>query len=347
MNDILFDLAQWLERGENIAVATVISTWGSSPRQAGSKMAVTASGGVSGSVSAGCVESAVIEECATVLTTGKPKLLTYGVADEQAWEVGLTCGGTIRVFIEPFSALESIFSSLSRYLSTQTPSTVINVIQGPPEQINRKLLVTQNMEVEGNLDLGENQAGVVARAEEQLAQGTAALMELDSTTTLFFDVYPAMPRLIIVGAVHIAEYLVTMANSLGFHTIVVDPRAAFASKERFPNAQELIKAWPQEALPALGLDDSAYVVTLSHDAKIDDPALEIALASDARYVGSLGSRTTNQLRLERLRQAGLTEQQLSRLNAPIGLPLGGRSPAEIALSAMAQIVQTRYAGARR
>jgi xanthine dehydrogenase accessory factor len=344
MDDIKHSLELWLDQGERIAVATVISTWGSSPRPAGSKMGVTASGRIAGSVSAGCVENAVVEECTEVLSTGIPKLLTYGIADETAWEVGLTCGGTIQVFVEPFSAMQPIYHALDRHLSTHTPVAVISVIEGDPDRIGRKLLVTHLKQTEGNLDLGAEQDSVVALAAEMLARGAASVLELPDGSRAFVDVYPAVPRLIIVGAVHIAEFLVPMANTLGFHTIVVDPRAAFASQERFPHAQELIKAWPQQALPTVVLDDSAYVITLSHDEKIDDPALELALASDARYVGALGSRTTNQKRMERLREAGLTDEQLARLHAPVGLPLGGRSPAEIALSAIAQIVQVRYAG---
>jgi len=348
MNDILRDLDLWIDQGQNIAVATVISTWGSSPRPAGSKMAVTAAGGIAGSVSAGCVENAVIEECAAVLTTGNPKLLTYGVADEQAWEVGLTCGGRIQIFVEPFSALEPIYASLKRYLRTHTPTAVISTLEEHPDQASRKLLVTSEGQTQGNLEFEQNLTDtVIAQALELLAKGTSGVLEPTSAGTMFVNVYPVMPRLVIVGAVHIAEFLVPMANTLGFHTIVVDPRAAFATRERFPEAQELIKAWPQEALPTLALDDSAYVVTLSHDPKIDDPALEVALASDARYIGALGSRTTNQQRIERLRQAGLNEDQLGRLNAPVGLPLGGRSPAEIALSTLAQVVQTRYAGGQK
>ena len=342
MNEILDSLETWLQRNERIAVATVVDTWGSAPRPIGSKMATTLSGGISGSVSAGCVENAVLEESKAVIKSGKPRLLSFGVADDQAFEVGLACGGTIKVFVEPFEALQGTYGVIKQHIAAREPMAVLSVVEGPDEWINRKLIVLTDERSEGDLILPEAlRDRAVALALERLAQGVGGIEALDEGITLFVDVYPPVPRLIIVGAVHIADPLVTMANQAGFDTIIVDPRGAFNTRERFPHATALIKEWPQKALASMSLDHWAYVVVLTHDPKLDDPALQVALTSDARYVGALGSRRTNALRIERLRRAGLTEDQLARLHAPVGLDLGGRSPAEIALSIMAEIVRVK------
>jgi xanthine dehydrogenase accessory factor len=341
MNDVLDSLEKWRQGGEQIAVATVVETWGSAPRPVGSKLITTLSGGIAGSVSAGCVEGAVIHEGKAVVESGQPRLVSYGVADDDAWEVGLACGGTIRVFVEPFSALSGIYPALKRSLEARQPMAVVSVLEGAPEHVNRKLIVSLDGSTEGDLSIPEHAGRIVEAALEWLAQGTGGTLELDDETTVFIEVYPPVPRLVIVGAMHIAESLVTMANEVGFDTCVVDPRTAFNNEGRFPHADYRITEWPQKALPALGLDRSAYVVILTHDPKLDHPALQAALRSDARYVGALGSRRTNEIRRKRLREAGFGEEEIARLHAPIGLPLGGRSPAEIAVSIMAQVVQAR------
>jgi xanthine dehydrogenase accessory factor len=341
MKDVLDSLERWREQGEDIAVATVISTWGSAPRPVGAKMITTGAGGIAGSVSAGCVEGAVISEGEGVLSSGKPKLLHYGVSDDDAWEVGLTCGGKIDVFVEPFAALDGVYEAVKDAIAASEPVAVIGVLEGPDALLNHKLLVRDDGTTEGPLDLGTRQAEAVRAALDLLAQESGGTIELDDDVKLFVDVYPTAPRLIIVGAVHFTEPLVTMANAIGFQTIVVDPRAAFATRERFPHADVLLQEWPQHALPKMKLNHSAYVVTLTHDPKVDDPALIAALQSDARYVGALGSKRTNAKRLERLREAGLSDIQIGRLHAPIGLDLGGRSTAEIAVAIIAEIVQVR------
>ncbi|HEC23045.1 MAG TPA: XdhC/CoxI family protein [Chloroflexi bacterium] len=342
MNEILDTLEGWLRRGKKIAVATVVETWGSSPRPVGSKLAVTSEGDIAGSVSAGCVEGAVIEAAQEVIETGQPRLLTFGVADEEAWEVGLACGGTIRVFVEPFSAFGGVYEALKRHLEAREPVAVISVLEGPTGQLNRKLIVSPDGRPEGDLSLTpEQQERVVGAVRSLIEREEGGTLELGEGLTVFVDVYPPAPRLIIVGAVHIARLLVPMAGLLGFDTYVIDPRRAFATRERFPDATALLHEWPRKALARLPLDSFAYVVVLTHDPKLDDPALEVALASDARYVGALGSRRTHEKRVRRLREAGLSDEQLARLHAPIGIPLGGRSPAEIALSIMAEIVQVR------
>lgn len=341
MKDVLESLERWREQGQDIAVATVISTWGSAPRPVGSKMVTTGAGGIAGSVSAGCVEGAVIAEAEGVLGSGEPRLLHYGVADDEAWEVGLTCGGKIDVFVEPFSALADVYEAVKAAIAAGEPVAVIGVLEGPAALQSHKLLVREDGATEGSLDLGGRQAEAVSAALAMLAQGAGGAVELGEDLTLFVDVFATAPRLIIVGAVHFAEPLVVMANAVGFETIVVDPRGAFATRERFPQADVLLQEWPQHALPGMKLNHSAYVVTLTHDAKLDDPALIVALQSDARYVGALGSKRTNAKRHERLLEAGLTEEQLARLHAPVGLNLGGRSTAEIAVAIIAELVQVR------
>ncbi len=342
MDDILKSLETWRSQNEQIAIATVVSTWGSSPRPVGAKLVTTLSGAIAGSVSAGCVEGAVIEAGTEVLKSGQPRLMTFGVADEDAWEVGLACGGSIQVLVEPFSAWGGIYDSLRQHLEARRPMAVVSVIDGTDDLANHKMIVLADGSTEGDLSLPDHTKQVTERALELLAQGTGGTLDLKDGLALFIEVYPPVPRLIIVGAVHVAELLVSLANLVGFDTVVVDPRAAFATRERFPHATQLVKEWPQEVLPSMQLDESAYVTVLTHDPKLDDPALQIVLSSNARYVGALGSRRTHAKRLERLRQLGLNEAQLARLHAPIGLRLGGRSPGEIALSIMAQVVQAKY-----
>jgi len=343
MQDVLPSLEQWRERHEQVAVATVINTWGSAPRPIGSKLAVTASGTIAGSVSAGCVEGAVIDGCHLALKTGQPRVLSFGVADETAWEVGLACGGHIEVLVEPFAAFNGVYESLKQHLAARDVLVMISVLAGQPEYLNHKLLVLPDGKVEGDLSMLDRTDELVRAALEFLKQGLGGALTLADGTALFFEVYPPVPRLIIIGAVHIAEALVPMANLAGFDTIVIDPRSAFITSDRFPSATQLIKGWPQEILPQLALDAAAYFAVLTHDPKLDDPALRIALTSEVRYVGALGSRRTHEKRIKRLRAAGLSADQIARLHAPIGLSLGGRSPGEVAVSILAEIVQIKNA----
>jgi xanthine dehydrogenase accessory factor len=341
MRDVIDKLETWRQNNEKFAIATVVNTWGSSPRPVGSKLIATRGGGMAGSVSAGCVEGAVIQESKAIMRSGKPRLLTFGVSDEQAWGVGLACGGTIQVFVEPSSALDSTYDSLKQHLDARDPMALISVMDGAPERLNRKLIVLADGRTEGDLDIPDQTETLVNAALGLLAKETCGVLDLEDGTSLFVEVYPPPPRLIVIGAVHIAEPLISIAKTAGFDTIVVDPRTAFANRERFPHVTHLVQQWPQDALPEMALDRSAFVAVLTHDPKVDDPALQIALKSDASYVGALGSRRTNRKRVERLREAGLTEEQISRLHAPIGFDIGGRSPGEIAVSIIAEIIQVR------
>lgn len=344
MQDVFKQLDEWRRADITLAVTTVVETWGSAPRPVGSKMVVTETGGIAGSVSAGCVEGAVIEESQQVMRTGIPRVVEFGVADDTAWSVGLACGGKIKVFIEPGIAFDSIYDALKRNLEFGKPFLTITYLNGPDELSNRKLLIEPGGKQVGNLNFVGQENQIVQDALSFLDKEKGGTIKAIDGSSLFVDVQPVPPKLIIVGAVHLAVPLIKIASILGFETFLVDPRQAFATRERFPNVDKLIVKWPDEALQEIGLDKSTYIVVLTHDPKLDDPALTFALSSGAGYIGALGSRRTNQKRIVRLLNAGLSETQISRLHAPIGLDLGGRSSDEIAISIMAEIVKVRNQG---
>jgi xanthine dehydrogenase accessory factor len=344
MRDILDEVERWRESGERVALATVIQTWGSAPRPAGSAMALTAGGKIAGSVSGGCVETAVVESGLRCLSTGRPERLRFGVSDDTAWSVGLACGGTIEVFVEPLRG--ETFDAVRTAIREGRPAAVATVVGGTEGILGRRLLLSSDGTVTGSLGGGLD-AAVAADAREALAGGSPRRLEptLERPAEIFIDVLQPPPRLIVVGGVHIAIPLVAIAKTLGYRTVVVDPREAFGSAERFPDVDRIVSAWPDKALGEIGIDTSTAVAVLTHDPKLDDPALAAALRSPAFYVGALGSRRTQEKRRQRLLEAGLDEKTLARLYAPIGLPIGGRSPQEIALSIMAQIVAARNKGA--
>ncbi len=340
MRDILPDLIRWREHNSPIALATVIQTWGSSPRQEGAKMAINASGEITGSVSGGCVESAVAAEGLQVLKDGAPRLLHFGVADETAWQVGLACGGSLDVFVERLDPEH--FDFVRRMVEGEVPAATVTVVKGPQALLGRKLsLSTEDPDRRfGDLDSGLEQPAV-ERAQQAEQSGVTELTGFEQPVQAFIDVLPPPPALVIVGGAHISIPLAQIAKTMGYRTVIVDPRRAFLTEARFPGVDRLIPAWPSEAFKEFPLTKSTAVVTLSHDPKIDEPALSLALPSAAFYVGALGSRTTQAKRRERLREHGLSETDLDRLHGPVGLDLSAESPEEIALSIMAQIVSTR------
>jgi xanthine dehydrogenase accessory factor len=325
-----------------VAVGTVVATWGSAPRAVGSCMAVSDDGGLAGSVSGGCVETAVIEASREILKGAPPRLLRFGVADETAWAVGLACGGRIEVFVEALDPL--VFASLRGAAQRNEPLAIATVIDGPAQDLGRHAVLDARGAFSGSLE-GGGRASAQAALGEALAAGRSARVPV-AGGELFIEVLRPLPTLIVVGGVHIAVALVTLARTLGFRTVVVDPRPAFANPERFPHADRIESSWPDEALAGIGLTSSTAVAVLTHDPKLDDPALRAALPSAAFYVGALGSRNTQAKRRERLLEAGLAEKDVDRLRAPIGLDLGGRSPEEIALSVMAEVVAARHGRAR-
>jgi xanthine dehydrogenase accessory factor len=338
MRDVLGEIDGWLADGRKVALATVVSTWGSAPRRAGSHLAVASDGRMAGSVSGGCVEAAVVEEAQRVLASGRPKLLRFGVADETAWAVGLSCGGAIEVFVEALDPERH--RGLREALLAGRPLAVATVVSGPEGLLGKAVVVGAEGAPRG--DLGPLTDAAVSAAREALAAGRSERRSLGEAE-LFLEALLPPPRLVMVGGVHIAVALTSLARALGYATLVVDPRPAFGSTERFPHADRVVSAWPDEFLAGLPLDASTAVAVLTHDPKLDDPALRVALPSPAFYVGALGSKATQARRRARLLAAGLTEAQVERLHAPIGLDLGGRGPEEIALSVMAQIVAVRNA----
>ena len=338
MRDILTDIEKWIEARESIALATVIQTWGSAPRKVGSKMAFTLSGKITGSVSGGCVENAVVEAGIESLKTKYPKLLHFGVADETAWEVGLACGGSIDIFVEPLNT--ELFKSLRFVLIDEQSAILITVVKESDERLGREILVHEDGSATGTISDELNEQ-IMNLAKEILHQGESRRVMLNDDVEVFLEVILPPPTLIAVGGVHITIALMVLAKTLGYRTVVVDPRTAFGSEERFPNVDLLIQKWPQEAFQEIPLTRSTAVAMLTHDPKLDDPALKIALPSPAFYVGALGSKTTQAKRRQRLLDEGLMEAQLNRLHGPIGLDIGAGTPEEIAMSIMAEIVAAR------
>lgn len=341
MREVIPDIDRWLEQGETVALATVIQTWGSSPRAAGAKMAVTPSGGMSGSVSGGCVEGATFEEGLAALRQNRARLIHFGVADETAWEVGLACGGSLDVFVQPLE--RTIYAAYRELLLAERPfaaATLVKTAAGDEAGLGRAFLLDEAGVVAAFTGAAPGEAEMAA-AREALAAGQSARLTLPSGEWFIEAVWPA-PTLIVVGGVHIAIALTRLAKALGYRTVVVDPRRAFGSEARFPHVDRLVQAWPDEALTEIGLSRATAVALLTHDPKLDDPGLLVALRSPAFYVGALGSRATQEKRRARLKAAGLSDEQLARLRGPIGLDLGGRAPEEIALAILAEIVAARH-----
>jgi xanthine dehydrogenase accessory factor len=338
MRDLLTEYESLAAGGGPVGRAVVTSVWGSAPRPEGACLLATRGGKLAGSVSGGCVESVTAGEIADAIERGTPKLVTFGVSDETAWEVGLACGGTIKIFVEPLVRPEILAAARSA-----GGVVVATVVEGGP--VGASLVIRDLATSEGALP-SWMQAPVEAAAASALAAEASRSIELrdpsGSPATVFLEVFPRQPKLVVFGGVHIAAELVRLAQPLGYRTIVADGRQAFLTRERFPTADELILAWPEEAFRRVGLDRACYVCILSHDPKFDEPALRLALKSEARYVGAIGARKTQEARRERLRAQGLTEAEIARLRGPIGLDLGGRSPAEVALAILAEMTATRY-----
>ena len=334
MRDILANVQKWIDTGETIALATVIQTWGSAPRKIGSHMAFTASGKIAGSVSGGCVENAVIEAGMQVLQTNQPQLLHFGVADETAWQVGLACGGSIDIFVNKLNT--EFFQRLKSILDDQSSAIHVTVIAGSNNFLGKEIIITDDQQIFGSIG-NEWDEQVFNLAMDT---PTSRRVMLNEETEVFVNIIQSQPILVIVGGVHIAQALSSMAKMLGYTTILVDPRKAWGSEERFPNVDTLHQSWIDDAFTKIKINSSTAVASLTHDPKIDDPAIKLALTSPAFYVGALGSKTTNAKRRERLLNDGVSESQLARLHAPIGLDIGASTPEEIALAIMSEVVKS-------
>ncbi len=327
---ILETLLEWYSQGEGVALATVIKTWGSAPRRAGSTMCINSKMEFQGSVSGGCVETAVIEQALTVINSGQNQLLEFGVSSERAWEVGLACGGTIEVYLQAITGQQAEQLSALIELKAENESAIVIVELG--KKTHYEVLLASQIHC-----CKLHDQGVAEVLNKSLRQDRAIVLEKNHNR---YFIQPFNPQLTgyIIGAVHITQQLVPILTPLGFKVSVVDPRTAFATKARFPDV-EIITNWPQEVFPKLNLNHRTAVIALTHDPKFDDHALIAALHSDAFYIGALGSRKTHARRLERLTGHGFDEKQLSRIHAPIGIDINASNPVEIAVSIAAELVQ--------
>ena len=307
MRELAESIQRWRSRGDRVALATVVATRRSAPRPVGAKLAISERGELQGSVSGGCVESDVAVQAAEVIAEGTPRLLTYGITDDMAWNVGLPCGGEIDVFVERFEG---------ELPESDEPAVSVTVLEG--ERAGERRLL----------------------GPDAVEPGPSRVLELDGET-VFAEMLGPPPRVVVIGAIDTAEELCRAAKSLGWHTVVTDPRPALTTRERLPSPDELLVAWPDEALEQLAPDRDTAVVVLTHEERLDVPALTSALEAEAFYVGAIGSRRTQAKRRERLLEAGVAEEQLERLCGPAGLDLGAQTPAETAVSILGEILAVR------
>jgi len=350
MKELIDTLKGWEAEGHSAARAVVVRTFGSAPRPEGAVLLVSDDDRLAGSVSGGCVEGAAFEEIQRARRDGHARVIRYGISDEQAWDVGLACGGTIDVLVEPTVRAEAEAAAADagegRAIVTPLPA------DAPPAEFGfhrpgdgalpaPSLVVHDDGRLEGSTGDSADDATLVDRARDALEQGQSRTVTLGGRQ-YFIEAYPVRPRLVIVGAVQVAITLARLAKELGYETVVTDGRPAFATEARFPDVDRLIIGWPDEVADQIGLGLNDAVAVLTHDVKFDEPAIVESLRRGARYVGAVGSKKTQADRRQRLLDAGVTPEQLARLRGPIGLDLGGRSPAETALSIMAEIVAARH-----
>ena len=373
MREVMNELMQWWSAGETVGVGTVVGTWRSAPRQPGASMLVGPSGEAVGSVSGGCVEGAVYELAQEVVESGRPVLQRYGVSDDDAYAVGLTCGGILDVFVEKVSP--ETFPELGEVaadIEAGRPVAVVTVIEHPePTWLGRRLVVHAEEEAPEDADaqvwatasgsgsLGSLRADDAVRDDARglLAQGRSAILTYGPDgerrgegMRVFVAAHAPKPRMLVFGAIDFAAAVARVGSFLGYHVTVCDARPVFATKTRFPGADEVIVRWPHDYLQGEvdegRVDARTVIAVLTHDPKFDVPLLEVALRlPEVAYIGAMGSRRTHEDRLERLREAGLSEAELGRMSSPIGLDLGARTPEETAVSIAAEIIALRWGGA--
>ncbi len=351
MRDVLPELEQWWHAGETVGLGTVVGTWKSAPRQPGASMAVGPDGSAVGSVSGGCVEGAVYELAQTSRTQLDPVLQRYGVSDDDAFTVGLTCGGIIDIFVEPINQQTfPEFGSVADDIRAGHPVAVATLISGDTERIGRRLIVRPDA-VTGSLGRGRLDAAVGDDALGLLRQGSTATLHYGpdgerrgDDLEIFVASYAPRPRMIVFGAIDFAAAVARVGSFLGYRVTVCDARATFSTPKRFPDADEVIVAWPHRYLAETNVDERTVVCVLTHDPKFDVPLLEVALKLPLAYLGAMGSRRTNDDRAARLRALGFSDDDLTRLHAPIGLDVGGRTPEETAVSVAAEIIASRWGG---
>jgi xanthine dehydrogenase accessory factor len=331
VREILGDIARWRARGERFALATVVETRRSAPRPVGSKVAVSAGGELVGSVSGGCVESDVYGNACDVLAGASTRLITYGIADDEAFEVGLPCGGEIDVLVDVVD--DRLLDRLLSALEHDEFAVLFTVVDG--DRAGDDLLVLETGE-----RLGSEYDGLAELAPDLIRGGRSRLLDVDGQA-VFADVLGPPPRLLVFGAVDTAEALCRLAKGVGWRTIVADARGKFATPERIPSADELVVAWPDEVVERVRPDHATAVVVLTHDEKFDVPAIVGTLDTEAFYIGALGSRRNQERRRARLREAGVEDDRLERISGPCGLDIGASTPAETAVSIFAEILAHR------
>jgi xanthine dehydrogenase accessory factor len=363
MRELLETLDTWRSDGTAggpaIGRAVVVRTFGSAPRPEGAVLLYADDGRIAGSVSGGCVEGAAAEEIDRARTTGRERVIRYGISDEQAWDVGLACGGTIDVLVQPHVPAPIVDAARASLGTGGKGAAVVTPLPGdsPPADFGAhepgdgaapepELIVHEDGRLDGTLGRPEMDAVLVEGALDALRRGTSRTLEIGERS-YFVEAFPVRPRLVVVGAVEVARSLVRLAAELGYETVVVDGRASFATKERFPDVDGLVVGWPDEIADEIGLGPNDAVAVLTHDVKFDEPAIVESLHRHCRYVGAVGSRKTQADRRARLRDAGVSDDELAGLRGPIGLDLGGRNPAETALAILAEIVAERYGGSGR
>lgn len=349
MREVFTEIEAWRKEKKPVAIATNVKKDGASLRPLGAKMAMTPSQEIAGSVTGGCIEGVVYEEAQAVMKSGTPKLMHFGLAHEDMpWEVGLTCGSSLDVFIETMEseAWREIYPAMKTCIEKNELAVVATVIAG--SGMGNKLMLWSDGRTLGSLGSAaldeQAQVWLKERMDKQESGWTSfsgAAHHVEHVD-VFADVFAPASRMVVIGAVHIAIPLVTLAKTLGYHTVVIDPREAFATRERFPHVDELIVEWTSDALEKLHPDEGTYIAVLSHDEKLDNPALAVALKSPARYVGVLGTRKKIPQRFAALRELGVTDEQLSHLRTPIGMDLKAVSPEEIALSILAEMVSAKH-----
>jgi xanthine dehydrogenase accessory factor len=324
VKDILDTLERWTSDGLRVATATVVKTERSTPRDPGAVLAVSERGDVAGSVTGGCVEPAVFEEAQQVLAGEPARLVTYGISDEEGFNVGLSCGGTVHILVEPLDA--EVVRGLAAAVREDRPAAVVSPVGGGGGQ----RLVEPGMDGDA----------VAAAARGLLEQGETALVTVGEGQ-VFVSSFAPRPAMYVFGAIDFAAAVASIGRHLGYRVTVCDARATFVTEERFPDVDELVVAWPHEFLATAPVDARAAICVLTHDAKFDVPVIKAALATPAGYIGAMGSRRTTEQRAERLRAEGVSDAELARIHAPIGLPIGGKTPAEVSVAIAAQIVAER------
>lgn len=352
MQELLEALDSWTAAGIPVGRAVVVRTFGSAPRPEGAVLIRADDGRIAGSVSGGCVEGAAATEIERARADGHSRVIRYGISDEEAWDVGLACGGTIDVLVEPAVPDAAAQAARERGIAVATilPPDAPTAAFGRHEPGDGAIpatpvVVRGDGSLDGSLGSAADDAALVVAARDALLRGTSRTVPIGDRQ-VFVEAFPKRPRLVIVGAVEVARSLAVYAKELGYEVVVVDGRASFATPERFPadRVDRLIVGWPDEVADEIGLGPDDAVAVLTHDVKFDEPAIVEALRRRCRYVGAVGSRKTQGDRRERLREAGVTDDELARLRGPVGLDLGGRNPSEMALAIIAEIVAERYGG---